>query len=197
MVDPKEAFKNTEEFQMDLLNVFLNSDLTARSYLGVPKDYMTSELKKEKYEVIAREDQNFEEFVKLKYGSLENFYSFNPQLKEERIYNPLTDYDMEVEIITEDEYLKTNFLSSPELFMEVLGGITTIQYVKVDGNAAQLVGTLKKSYVPSSQYETRDKAFGFFGGKRILLWDLTKQDWSSVYIQNIRRFIRDDTTELQ
>lgn len=197
MADSKEAFENTKEFQMDLLNVFLNSDLTARSYLGLPKDYMSSELKKQKYENLAREDKNFEEFVQLKYGSLENFYNFNPQLKEERLYNPLTDYSMEVEIITEEEYLKTNFLSSPELFMEVIGGITTIQYIKTDGNVAQLTGTLKKSFVPSSQYETRDKAFNFFGGKKILLWDLTKQGWSSVYIQNIKRFIRDDTTELQ
>lgn len=197
MADPKESFQNTKEFQMDLLNVFLNSDLNSRSYLGMPKDYMTSELKKQKYDSLAKEDDNFEEFVKIKYGSLENFYKFNPQLKEERIYNPLTDYDMEVEIITEDEYLKTNFLSSQELFMEVIGGITTIQYLKVDGNAAQITGTLKKSFVPSSQYETRDKAFSFFGGKKILLWDLTKQGWSSVYIQNIKRFVRDDTTELQ
>jgi hypothetical protein len=60
-----------------------------------------------------------------------------------------------------------------------------------------MFGTLKKSVIPSSQYETRQKAFGFFGGKRILLWDVTKQDWSSVYIPNIKRFIRDDTTELQ
>jgi hypothetical protein len=186
-----------EQFQMDLLNVFLNTDLNYRSYLGLPKDYMTSEFKKEKYKKLASEDDNFEEYIKLKYGSLENFYKFNPQLEEERIYDPLNDYDMEVEIVTKEEYLKTNFISSPELFMEVIDGVSTIQYFKVDGNAAQMFGTLKKSVIPSSQYETRQKAFGFFGGKRILLWDVTKQDWSSVYIPNIKRFIRDDTTELQ
>jgi hypothetical protein len=186
-----------EEFEMDLLNVFLNTDLNYRSYLGLPKDYMTSELKKEKYKNLTREDNNFEDYIKLKDGSLENFYKFNPQLEEDRIYDPLSDFDMEVEIITKDEYLKTNFISSPELFMEIIDGISTLQYFKVDGNASQMVGTLKKSIIPSSQHETREKAFGFFGGKRILLWDITKQDWSSVYIPNIKRFIRDDTTELQ
>jgi hypothetical protein len=69
-----------EEFEMDLLNVFLNTDLNYRSYLGLPKDYMTSELKKEKYKNLTREDNNFEDYIKLKYGSLENFYKFNVKI---------------------------------------------------------------------------------------------------------------------
>lgn len=197
MAEEQKASQDKKQAEATILKDFLNSDLNYRSKLGVPQEYVNSVEKKEYFKKLAKEDADFEEFIKLKYGSLENFYKFNPDLSEDRIYDPLTDYDVEVEIITEEQYLKSNFISSQELFMEVLGGVSTIQYLKVDGNAAQLIGTLKKSFIPSSQYETRDRAFAFFGSKKLLLWDITKQDWSSVYIRNMRRFIRDDTTGLQ
>lgn len=195
MEEKEKNFNQTSEFELELLSTFLDSDLNYRS--KVPKNYIQSELRKEKYENLTKEDDEFSIYLKTKYGSIETFFELNEQLRNERIFNPLTDYDIEVEIITKDEYLKTNFISSSEIFLEMIDGVATIQYIKKNGNASQIVGTLKKSSIPSSQHETRDKAFGYFGGQRILVWDLIKQDWSSFYVPLVRRFIRDDTTDLQ
>lgn len=195
MAEKEKNINQTSEFELDLLNTFLDSDLNYRSRL--PKDYIKSELRKDKYQNLAKDDDDFSGFLKTKYGSIETFFELNEQLIEERIFNPLTDYPIEVEIITKEQYLKTNFISSSEMFLETLDGVATIQYLKKNGNASQIVGTLKKSLIPSSQYETRDKVFSYFGAQRILVWDLIKQDWSSFYVPLVRRFVRDDTTDLQ
>lgn len=190
-----EKYQDSEEFKLELLNTFLESDLSYKTKIA--KDYIKSELRKEKYENLAKEDEDFSAFLKTKYGSSNIFFELNEQFKKERLFNPLTDFDIEVEIITKEQYLKTNFISSSEIFLELLDGVATIQYLKKNGNASQLVGTLKKSFIPSSQYEVRDKTFSYFGGNRILMWDIIKQDWSSFYVPLVRRFIRDDTTDLQ
>lgn len=197
MAEKKESSKNTPEFELDLLNTFLDTNVSYASYRGPAEDYIKSELRKEKYEKVSEEDDAFSDYLKAKYGSVEMFFEMNEQLRQQRIYNPLSDYDIEVEIVTKDQFLKTNFISSSELFLEILDGVATIQYFKRNGNAAQIVGTLKKSFIPSSQYETRDQAFANFGSRRILIWDIIKQGWSSFYMQNVRRFIRDDTSDLQ
>lgn len=195
MAEKEKNINQSTEFELDLLNTFLDSGLNYRS--GLPKDYIKSELRKDKYQNLAKDDDDFSGFLKTKYGSIKTFFELNEQLVEERIFNPLTDYPIEVEIITKEQYLKTNFISSSEMFLETLDGVATIQYLKKNGNASQIVGTLKKSLIPSSQYETRDKVFSYFGGQRILVWDLIKQDWSSFYVPLVRRFVRDDTTDLQ
>lgn len=192
-----EAPSTTAEYEMDLLNTFLETDLTHRQRLGVPKNYLESEERLKKYKEIAGDDEKFADYIKANYGTFENFLLINQKLTENRVYDPETDYDIEVEIITKDQYLKSDFISSTEMFLEVLGGISTIQYFKTNGQITQSVGTLKKSFVPSSEYETREKAFGFYGSPRILMWDVRKQDWVSFYMVNVRRFIRDDTSELQ
>lgn len=197
MAEEKNKIQMTQDYELELLNTFLGTTANERSYLGPALDYIKSELRKEKYKKVSEDDDAFSDYIKQKYGSANMFFEMNQQLREERVYNPLTDYDIEVEIITKDEYLKTNFISSKEIFLEILDGVATIQYFKKDGNAAQLTGTLKKSFIPSSQYETREKVFGFFGGQRVLIWDIIKQDWSSFYVPMVRRFIRDDTTDLQ
>lgn len=192
-IDPKYP----NEFQRDLINSFLDSDFNSPSYRGVPDDYIRSPLRKQRYTDTPKEDDTFAEYVKQKFGSIENFFLFNEQLRNERIYDPLNDYDIEVEIITSEQFLKSNFISSSEMFMEILGGVCTVQYFKKNGNAAQIVTTLKKSLIPSSEHSTRESAFRFFGDKRVLVWDLTKQGWSSFYMSNVRRFVRDDTSGLQ
>ena len=193
----QQAPSTTTEYQLDLLNTFLETDLSHRQKLGVAKDYFESEERLKKYKEISEEDEKFAEYIKSKFGTFENFMMINQKLTQNRVYDPESDYDIEVEIITEDQYLTSDFISSTELFLEILGGVSTVQYFKRNGQITQSVGTLKKSFIPSSEYETRDKAFGFYGSPRILMWDVLKQDWISFYMINVRRFIRDDTTGLE
>lgn len=193
----KQAPSTTAEYELDLLNTFLETDFTYKQTLGVPKNYLESEERLKKYKEIAGEDEKFADYIKANYGTFENFLAINQKINENRVYDPESDYDVEVEIITKDQYLKSDFISSTEIFLEVLGGISTVQYFKTNGQITQSVGTLKKSFIPSSEYDTREKAFGFYGSPRILMWDVLKQDWVSFYMINLRRFIRDDTTGLQ
>lgn len=191
------APSTTPEYQLDLLNTFLETEFTYRQKLGIPKSYFESEDRLKKYKEIAQDDEKFADYIKSSYGTFENFMLVNQKLTQNRVYDPESDYDIEVEIITEDQYLTSDFISSTELFLEILGGVSTVQYFKRNGQITQSVGTLKKSFVPSSEYETRDKAFGFYGSPRVLMWDVLKQDWISFYMINVRRFIRDDTTGLE
>jgi hypothetical protein len=100
-------------------------------------------------------------------------------------------------VITDEEYYKSGFISPTEVFFEILKGIATIEYFKMDGRAAKIVGTLEENLIPSSQQNTRANAFSFIGSRRILVWDLQKQGWSSFYMSNLRRFIKDDTYGLE
>ena len=112
MAEKKESSKNTPEFELDLLNTFLDTNVSYSSYRGPAEDYIKSELRKEKYEKVSEEDDAFSDYLKAKYGSVEMFFEMNEQLRQQRIYNPLSDYDIEVEIITKEQFLKTNFISS-------------------------------------------------------------------------------------
>lgn len=192
-----QVSSTTPEYELNLLNTFLETDLSRRQKLGVPKSYFESDERVKKYKEISEEDEKFAEYIKSKYGTFENFQIINEKMAQNRVYDPESDYDIEVEIISKDQYLTSDFISSTELFMEVLGGVSTVQYFKTNGQITQSVGTLKKSFIPSSEYDTREKAFGFYGSPRILMWDVLKQDWISFYMVNVRRFIRDDTSGLE
>lgn len=186
-----------QDQQDELLSAFLESNLSSSSYRGPSKDYMESDLRKNKYQKLAEEDDTLSDFLKLTYGSPETFLEFNPELVSKRIYNPGIDYNVEVEILTNDDNYTSNFISSTEAFFEILGGVCTVQYYKVDGRADQMTVTLKRDIIPSSQHESRLDAFKTMGGKRLLVWNLQKEQWASFYMKNLIRFVRNDTTGLQ
>ena len=186
-----------KDLEDELLNAFLESNVSSKSYRGPAKDYMESDLRKNKYEKLASEDDTLADFLRTTYGSPETFLEFNPDLVSKRIYNPGIDYNVEVEILTEDDNYTSNFISSTEAFFEILGGVCTIQYYKVDGRADQMTITLKRDIMPSSQHETRLDAFKGMGGQKLLVWNLQKEQWASFYMRNLIRFVRDDTTGLQ
>jgi hypothetical protein len=193
----EEDLNQAKDFELNLLNTFLESEFSRKASKGLAKDYMNSLVRSEKYKKAAGDDETFLELIQKKYGTLENFLLFNQTLSENRIFDPVSDYEIQVEIITEDQFLKSNFISSQEVYLEILDGVATVQYFKKDGNIAQVTGTLKKSFIPSSEHETRMGALGGFGGNRVLMWDIQKQGWSSFYLPNVRRFVRDDTTGLE
>jgi len=186
-----------KENQQELLNSFLKSNFSSKSYRGPSKDYMESELRQNKYKKLAEEDDTLSDFLRTTYGSPETFLEFNPELVSKRIYNPGVDYNVEVEILTESDDYTSNFISSTEAFFEILGGLCTIQYYKVDGRADQMLITLKKDFMPSSSHEQRLDAFRSIGGQRLLVWNIQKEQWASFYMKNLIRFVRDDTTGLQ
>ena len=188
-----------ENFEEEILNDFLQGDLNSLSYQKQlsETDYNSSKYRIDKYKNLSENDKDFASYIKQTYGSVSNFFDFKQELGQDKLYDPSTDYLAEVVVITEDEYYKSGFISPTELFLEILNGIATIEYFKLDGRAAKIVGTLEEDLIPSSQQNARAGAFNFIGSKRILVWDLQKQGWSSFYMSNLRRFIKDDTYGLE
>jgi hypothetical protein len=188
-----------ENFEQEILNKFLQGDLNSLSYQKQlsETDYNSSNYRKEKYKNIPENDKEFADYIKRTYGSVSSFFDFRQDLIQDKLYDPSSDYLAEVVVITDEEYYKSGFISPTEVFFEILKGIATIEYFKMDGRAAKIVGTLEEGLIPSSQQNTRANACSFIGAKRILVWDLQKQGWSSFYMSNLRRFIKDDTYGLE
>jgi hypothetical protein len=84
--------------------------------------------------------------------------------------------------------------------MEALNGICTVDYLDVAGKAQRLNGTLQKKHILGSQVGERYQFFGPLAGKygeKIVLWNINKQKWSSFYLSNTVRFVKDDTIDLE
>jgi hypothetical protein len=183
----------------DLIQSFLNSDLNDTSYFeSKPKeDYYLSDYRIQKYKNLTKNDEFFGEYIKSTYGSEENFFQFNPSLLNSKTYDPSTDFLVEVSIVTKDVNYKAGFISTTELILENINGVTTIEYFKVNGLAAKIVGTLNTNLIPSAQASTRKNAFTYLNSNRVLIWDLQKQGWSSFYMNRLIRFVKDDTSGVE
>jgi hypothetical protein len=163
----------------------------------IQKDYMYSEKRIENYKNLLNKDLEFNKFIKNTYGSVENYLQLNESLTRTRLYDPNTDFLAEVDIITEDVYYKTGFISLFETNFELMSGVCTVEYVQTDGRADRIVGTLSENIVPISQRLTRLQAFGGLRGSRVLFWDIVKQKWASFYMGNLKRFVRDENSGIQ
>lgn len=189
-----------EDQEKSLESSFLNSDFSDPSYsLGSTelKKQLTSDYKNELYKSLTQEDKDFEKFIKTTYGSKENYFKFIESMSESRIYDPQTDYFADVLIKTKNYSYKLEYISKNEVIMELLSGICSVEYTRKNGNSDKIVGTLSSSYIPDSESDTRLYGFGGLGPGRILMWDTVKGGWSSFYMSNIIRFVRDETSGLE
>lgn len=161
------------------------------------KNYLESNYRNEIYMSISKSDSDFNLYLKNLYGSVENFFEMNQDLVQNKTFNPNTDFHAEVVIITEENYYKSDFISTNEVILEMLNGICTVDYFQKDGNISRLNTTLSSKFIPYSQNDIRNSAFGGLYGRRILCWDLVKQKWASFYMRGMVRFVRDETSDLE
>jgi hypothetical protein len=183
-----------------LENSFLNSDFVDTAYSNPGeeiKDYVTSSYKEELYKLLTEQDLSFNQYIKAVYGSQENYFAFNNSLNKSRIYDPESDYFADIVIKTKEHAYKSEFISFNEVIMELLSGVCTIDFSRVNGNSDKIVGTLSEDLIPDSQNNTRIYGFGGLGGGRILVWDIVKGGWSSFYMSNLIRFVRDETSGIE
>lgn len=160
-------------------------------------DYVSSDYRLSIYKEIANKDKLFNDYVKGFYGSVENFFKFNSSLNQHKTYDPVSDYMAEVVIITKKKNYKAGFISQPELMMETIAGVCSVEYFKRNGLADRIVGTLHEDFIPTAEEDVRLSAFGGLGRNRVLIWNLLKGGWSSFYMPNLIRFVRDETTGLE
>lgn len=160
-------------------------------------EYAGSELQLETYKRLETQDRIYRQFIVNNYGSYENYLQQNKIGQSFSIFDPSIDYIMDVTVVTKDTSYKTDHISSQEVIMEALSGVCTVVFMKIDGSVGRITGTLDKTPIPSSQYETRANFFNPLPGDRIVMWDLNKKGWRSFYMDRVLKFVRDDTIDLE
>lgn len=181
-----EEQKNLDqEFQQDGFS---------KSFAG---NYTGTKIQEESYARLQTDDRLYGQFITQNYGSYENFLSQNRIGQASSIYDPSMDYVMDVTVVTENESYKSDHISTQEVIMEALSGVCTVIFMKVDGSVGRITGTLQKSAMPTSQYETRLNFFKPLSNDRVVMWDINKQGWRSFYMENVIKFVRDDTIALE
>lgn len=164
--------------------------------------YFGSEFQKLKYQKFKGKDYLYEQAIIKKFGSYDLFLE-QTKLGQRSIFNPASEYQMDVTIITKNKenkitkYYKSDNISTYELIQEMLFGLCTIEYTKVNGQPSKTVGTLYKKYILPSKTQERINFLFPLRNDRVGVWDLIKQDWSTFYMGNVFRFVRDDTIGIE
>ena len=179
-----------EAMQKDFLN--------EKSAQGEKQKYDGSAYQIKTYENLESTDPLYARYISQTYGSYNNFL-FTNQLVESQspIFDPRYDRRVDVTIITKEKFYKSNHISAIEMIMEAMSGICTIDYIKKDGRPSKMVATLDKDKINSNKSEDRAKFFSPLPGERIVMWNTIKQEWSSFYMSNLIRFVRDDTIGIE
>jgi hypothetical protein len=187
------------EYENKLEEAFLKTNLyeTKKSESKKQEDYLSSEYRTKVYQNITEKDLEFNKYLKNIYGSAKNYFEMNQNLLQNKVYDPSSDFQAEIEIITDETYYRSYFISQSETILELLNGVCTIEFFQTDGRIERIVGSLSREEVPQSQLSTRMYAFSGLRGSRVLVWNMFKQKWASFYMTNLKRFVRDDTSGLE
>lgn len=161
------------------------------------KEYRSSPLQKETYERLQRNDILYQKFIIQTYGSYENFLQQSKIMQDINVYDPTIDYIMDVTVVTENAFFKTNHISSQEIIMENMSGLCSVWFTKQNGTARRLNCTLDSKYMPTKEYDIRSRFFSPLPNDRIGVWDVNQQKWKSFYMKNVFKFVRDDTSGVE
>lgn len=189
----KENNKFNEKLSEDI-SKDVQENLFAREFGG---EYSGSRLQFETYKRLEQKDEEYFKYINDNFGSYENYLKVSRIDAGTNVFDPTTDYIIDVNIVTQDKSYRTDHISSEEVIMEALTGVCTVVFMKVDGSVGRITGTLEKKFIPSKQYRVRAIAFSPQQGDRILMWDINKQDWRSFYMERVIKFTRDDTSGLE
>jgi len=160
--------------------------------------YSGSNLQMETYKSLQQKDLAYQQFLAKKYGSYENFLKATKINQDIHVFDPTTDYIIDVTVIKPNTSFKTDHISSYEVILENMSGVCTVFFTKNDGSTRKLTCTLESQYVPNGVYnQTRAAFFSPMAGDRIGVWDLNEQKWKSFYMSRVFKFIRDDTQSIE
>ena len=187
---------NKQSIEQKLDSQFVSENLSSISYKGVQEKYFGSEKQEEIYDYSLIKDSEFKSYIEEKYGSYETYKQ--EFIKKSDTFNPFTDYEVEVSIIDKNNIIySTDNISSNEVIAQLLTGICTFYYLKINGTSGKSAGSLKAEYIPDSQVDYRVNFFSPMKGDRIVLWDVYKQKWNSFYMSRLIKMVRDETSDLQ
>jgi len=200
-----ENVVNAQNNQQSVPNVaqklesqFMSGNLSSISYMGQAEPYYGSDKQKNVYESLESEDKEFKSYIEKIYGSYDAFTK-EKDLKFNNVeYDPMYDYVVDVSIISDNNTIYTStHISSSETIVELLTGVCSFFYLKINGSSGKSVGTLNANFIPESQYENRQNFFSPLKGDRVVLWDIHKKTWNSFYMSRLIKFVRDETMDLE
>jgi len=141
------------------------------------------------------EDTMYSSYFYKRYGNLEVYFNLD-EMYYPKAYNPLTDKIVSVKIAKEDKLYIADHINPNQIIEELLDGIVSFMVIKVNGQVAQIMGTLREDLV-NGESHVREAAFSLLPDGRVLLWNTVKQKWSSFYPDNLLEMVRDDTTDFE
>lgn len=141
------------------------------------------------------EDMMYSSYFYKRYGNLEVYFNLD-EMYYPKAYNPLTDKIVSVKIAKEDKVYVADHINPNQIIEELLDGIVSFLVIKVNGQVAQIMGTLREDLV-NGESHVREAAFSLLPDGRVLLWNTVKQKWSSFYPDNLLEITRDDTTDFE
>lgn len=166
----------------------------SKSFAG---EYTGSIIQKETYDRLQQNDRFYQRFITENYGSYENYLVQTRVGQASSSFDPTIDFVMDVTVTTKEHSYKSDHISSQEVIMEALSGVCSVVFVKVDGSVGKIVGSLDANYIAPTEQLNRFKFFSPLAKNRIVMWDINKQGWRSFYMENVIKFVRDDTTDLE
>ena len=188
--------ENNNKILQNLDNQFIDSNLSSISYQGTRENYLGSEKQKNIVKSLFSSDAEFKDYIEDLYGSFDEYEKTKISFSSE--FDPASDYTVDVSIISSDQTLySSDHISPGEVIVELLNGVCTFFYIKVNGSSGKSTGSLNSKFLPASEYSTRKKFFIPLPSDRIVLWDVEKQQWNSFYMSRLIKFIRDETSDLQ
>lgn len=176
---------------------FTSGSLSYESYRGPQTQYLGSEYQSDKYKKVFSDDARYKQFIISQFGSYDNYLRETKISRKGSVFNPVIDFPMDVTILTKQVFYKSDHISANEIIMEALDGVCSFSYLKKDGSPGRTNGTLDVKYIPSLQQSYRANFFSPLAGPRIVVWDIYKQRWNTIFLKNMLKFVRDDSTDLE
>lgn len=186
-----------EENINNLDKQFISGSLAYTSYAGPVRPYSGSLYQAETYKKITTEDASYKNFIIKKYGSYENYLRTTNLLSRSSVFDPTRDFKMDVTVITSDVTYKSDHISADEIILESMSGICSFSYIKKDGSPGRTNGTLEKNFIPTTQLRYRSSFFSPLPKAKIGVWDIYKQEWNIIFLRNMLKFVKDDTSGLE
>lgn len=190
----EEIKNNFNEGLSEQIDKSMQDTFFAKEFGG---EYSGSRIQYERYKNLEQRDEEYRKYIADNFGSYENYLKLSRIDEGTNIFNPETDYIIDVQIVTQDKSYRTDHISAEQVIMEALSGVCTVIFMKVNGTVGRITGTLEKKYIPSKHMGVRRQVFSPQKGDRIIMWDINKQDWRSFYMDLVIKFIRDDTIGLE
>lgn len=190
------AEESNNDFNVRLTNQLLDANSIGQNMMIAP--YSGSDIQKETYKSIQKNDTLYKLFIQRNYGSYENFLSAKKLLQDITVFDPTIDYIIDTTVITKDISYKTDHLSAQEVINENLSGVCTVYFTKkTTGTVRRLQCTLNETLIPNSQNSIRSNFFSAGRGDLVGVWDINIQAWRSFYMSSVIKFVRDDTTSIE